>query len=238
MGRYERRRTRRGAHRAEPSDSGALATVGQVLGSTVPKKVAPPRPLRVLVLSGVVVGLVLFSYSTTQIYLRFADPAPVPPGAAEADLPAPAPTGTEAAATRQPVASGRTEITVEGLQEQVEEDDDEDAVEPEPVADTGRPQVSYQMTPYGGGDFMGTVTITNTSDRPMDDWELRLGFADAKVVSAWEADWEETSDGLVARRPSWAGGIAPGQSVSVYFTARGGTPTPRDCSLNGNACGL
>ncbi|TDQ53667.1 cellulose binding domain-containing protein [Actinorugispora endophytica] len=240
MGRYGLGRGQRGAHRAESPDAGALATVGQVLGSTVPKRVPPPRPLRVLVLSGVIVGLVLFSYSTTQIYLRFAEPdhdASVPGEA----LASPTPEAPATERAPQPAASAGTEVTAEredGDQVEDEGEGGSDGQEPVPEEAPGGAMVSYQTVTHGGENFMGTVTITNNSGSRIDGWELQLDFSDARVFTAWEADWEATAGGLVARQPSWAGGIEPGQSVTVNFTAQGSTRTPDGCSLNGRSCGL
>ncbi|MEY9213565.1 cellulose binding domain-containing protein [Thermobifida halotolerans] len=263
MRRHGLGREQRGAHRAEPPGSGPLAAVSHVLGSTVPKRVPPPRPLRVVVVSAVIVGALLFSYSTTQIYLRFAEPeqqAPVPGTTASA---APAPgdpsgdgTGSQAAASTQ----------VEIL---TEEDTEEETPEEEPPQETGStgddprpsqqgqegssggqqpapvpqsgseaPRVSYQKVVYDASHFMGQLTITNTGDHPLDGWELRIGFSDAQVVSAWGTEWEATQNGFVARQPSWEEGIAPGQSATVSFTAEGSSHTPESCSLNGTSCSL
>src|SRR5699024_4113397 len=80
-----RRGTRRGVHRSEPEDAGTLRRLGGLLESTVPKRVEPPRLLNVLVISGVILGLLLFGYSTTQIYLQFGNTpeGPQAPGAQE-----------------------------------------------------------------------------------------------------------------------------------------------------------
>ena len=259
MRRHGLGREQRGAHRAEPPGGGPLATVGHVLGSTVPKRVSPPRPLRVVVFSGVIVGALLFSYSTTQIYLRFAEPSQDPPVPGVTASAAPAPdtgdgTGTQAAASTQ------VEITVEGEDEeepsppQGQRDEADGAAAapgrqegapsppPPPVSvpqsATGTPQVSYQKVVYDENHFMGQLTITNTGSGVLEGWELQVGFSDAQVVSAWGSEWESVPGGFVARQPSWAGGIPPGQSTTVSFTARGRSHTPESCSLNGASCSL
>lgn len=50
---------RRGAHRSEPVGDGTLAAVTHLLGTTVPKRVQPPRLLNVLLFSGVTLSLIL-----------------------------------------------------------------------------------------------------------------------------------------------------------------------------------
>ncbi|MFC7327839.1 cellulose binding domain-containing protein [Marinactinospora rubrisoli] len=241
----------RGAHRAEPADSGPIATVGHVLGSTVPRKVRPPRLLRVLVISGITVGMVLFAYSTTQIYLRFSDPGTqqITPGD-------PGDSGRLPATETSPRPSVSPEVVASPETETVQPDSDTErgpadhtgsaTAEQQPVpgpgadraTDGAAPAVSYAMNPYSDNAFGGSVTITNTGDGTLSSWELVLGFSDVRIESAWEAEWEPTADGMVARQPDWRSGIAPGESVTVNFTAQGRPQYPASCSLNGGPCGL
>jgi len=244
MGRSEAAgRGRRGAHRSEPENSGALATVGHVLESTVPKRVRPPRLLSVLVISGVMIALVLFGYSTTQIYLRFSEPpvdngADTAPGGVLDSEPSPE-------AGEEPDA-GTSQTRAEEPGE--EPGDDEDGADGSDRPPDASPEqggadaagasgaVSYSTVESSDSNFTGQVTVTNTGDGSMDGWELVLGFSDATVTSAWDVDWEATSDGVIARQPSWSGGIAPGESVTVHFTAEGRAQEPASCTLNGAPC--
>ncbi|MFW5416713.1 cellulose binding domain-containing protein [Nocardiopsis sp. CNT-189] len=241
MGRSEAAgRGRRGAHRSEPENSGPLATVGHVLESTVPKRVRPPRLLSVLVISGVMIGLVLFGYSTTQIYLRFSEP-PVEHGAG------PAPGGALDSAPSPDAGGGRDDTTSQTGAEQPGEEPGRDGGEPERSPEAAQEEdgaaaagtagaVSYSTVESSESNFTGRVTVTNTGDGAMDGWELVLGFSDATVTSAWDVEWEATSDGVVARQPAWSGGIAPGESVTVSFTAEGSAQEPTSCTLNGAPC--
>ncbi|MDA2813495.1 cellulose binding domain-containing protein [Nocardiopsis sp. RSe5-2] len=200
---------RRGAHRSEPEDSGPLRTVGLMLGSTVPKRVRPPRLLSVLLISGVTVGLVLFGYSTTQIYLRFSEP-PVEHGTT--------PAGPSAGPSTQDSEGGEARA-------------EEDAA--------GAPaNLSYTTVESSATAFTGRVTLTNTGSTALEGWELVLGFDGATVTSAWDVDWEATGDGVVARAPASDGGLAPGESVDVTFTAEGTAQAPSSCTFNGNPCSL
>ncbi|WP_067966959.1 cellulose binding domain-containing protein [Nocardiopsis trehalosi] len=200
---------RRGAHRAEPADSGPLATVGHVLESTVPKRVQPPRFLTVLLVSGTTLALTLFGYSTTQIYLRFSDPGDGPSGSPGAS--GPLDPGAGGASPSAPAAGG---------------------------GDTSVSAVSYRTVESSSGTFTGRVTVTNTGADVLEDWELDLGFADARVTSADSVEWEPTDSGVVARPPAGSGGLAPGASVTVDFTAEGPAQSPITCSLNGAPCDL
>lgn len=211
-------RARRGAHRAEPERSGPLATVGQILGSTVPRRVEPPRLLSVLLTSGVALGLLLFAYSTTQIYLRFSEPPAeqgAGPGASGTPRPSEGTSGTEAGPDR----GARSQVGDEGS----------------PV---GPGAVSYRTVETSDTGFTGQVTITNTSQSPLDGWELSLGFDDARVTSAWEAEWETSDNGVTARQPQSAAPLAPGESTTVNFAAEGAAQIPTECSLNGYTCTL
>ncbi|WP_017626279.1 cellulose binding domain-containing protein [Nocardiopsis chromatogenes] len=200
---------RRGAHRSEPEHSGALRTVGLMLGSTVPKRVRPPRLLSVLLISGVTVGLVLFGYSTTQIYLRFSEP-PVEHGTT--------PVGPSAGPSTQDSGGGEARA-------------EEDA--------SGAPAaLSYTTVEASSTAFTGRVTVTNTGSTALEGWELVLGFDGATVTSAWDVDWEATGSGVVARAPASGGGLAPGESVEVNFTAEGVAQPPSSCTFNGDSCSL
>ncbi len=221
MGRQEEPgRAHRGAHRAEPERSGPLATVGYVLGSTVPKRVEPPRLLSVLVVSGVALGLLLFAYSTTQIYLRFSEPpmdqesAPQP-GSSGALRPSEAPSGqgteSDGGATSQSGDDG---------------------------SPAGPGTVAYRTVETSDTGFTGQVTLTNTSENPMQGWELTLGFDDAEVTSAWDVEWDSTENGVTARQPESATALEPGESATVNFTAEGAAQTPAECALNGHTCSL
>ncbi|MBB4933575.1 hypothetical protein F4561_004395 [Lipingzhangella halophila] len=224
MGRdHESGSAHRGAHRAEPERSGPLATAGHVLGSTVPKRVEPPRLLSVLLISGVALGLLLFAYSTTQIYLRFGEP--------------PANQGAQP----QPGSSPDLQPS-DDISDQETSPDDTGGGATSQSGDEGSPAgpgtVAYQTVESSGTSFTGRVTITNTSESPLEDWELTLGFSDARVTSAWDVDWESTGDGLTARQPESAAPLAPGESTTVNFTAEGSAQVPADCALSGHTCTL
>ncbi|WP_026128622.1 cellulose binding domain-containing protein [Nocardiopsis halophila] len=227
-------KARRGAHRSEPEQSGPLQTVGIVLGSTVPKKVRPPRLLSVLLLSGVTLGLVLFGYSTTQIYLRFSEP-PVEHGTSPSGGPAGGPsaapgdgTGGGEARAEQEQGTGGADGSGDGGPGEA----GRESAAGEPAA------MSYTTVEASSSNFTGRVTLTNTGADTLDGWELVLGFDGATVTSAWDVEWEATGDGVVARAPDWGDGLAPGESVEVNFTAEGTAQAPSTCVFNGESCSL
>ncbi|RKS10713.1 cellulose binding domain-containing protein [Nocardiopsis sp. Huas11] len=215
MGRHG---TRRGAHRNEPEDAGALRRIGGLIESTVPKRVEPPRLLNVLVVSGVILGLLLFGYSTTQIYLQFGGS----PGATEAPDPGGIAPSQEATAD-----SDRDEAVSGG-----------DGDGPQTQSGSSPITVGYEITGTTNSGFTGLVTVTNTSQTPLTAWELALAFDTAEVTEVRDADWEPIEDGILARQPGGQDGLAPGESVTMGFDAIGPAESPVRCSLNGHVCGL
>lgn len=210
---------RRGAHRSEPDDAGALRRFGGLLGSTVPKRVEPPRLLNVLVISGVLLGLLLFGYSTTQIYLQFGGT----PGASE--MPGP-----------QDGAEPSHDASPSDEHDAADTEDGDDG--PQTQAGAEPTTVGYQVLESTTTGFTGQVTVTNTSSTPLDAWELALAFETAEVTDVPDADWEALDDGILARQSGTDSGLEPGDSVSLTFEAVGVAQSPTRCSLNGHVCDL
>lgn len=215
MGRHgQRQGTRRGAHRSEPSETGALRRLGGLIESTVPKRVEPPRLLNVLVISGVILGLLLFGYSTTQIYLQFGGG----PG-----------NGTQNPGVQDGGAGPSGGVTP---------GPEAGSPAPQTQAGTEPTTVSYRIVESSDMGFTGHVTVTNTSRSRLDAWELALAFKDAEVTHVEDADWEAIDDGILARQPGDADGLEPGESASLTFQALGAPQSPTRCSLNGHICRL
>lgn len=212
----KRRGTRRGAHRSEPEDAGALRRFGGLLESTVPKRVEPPRLLNVLVISGVILGLLLFGYSTTQIYLQFGN----------------APGGTDAPGAQEDMAPSH-DATPGPEREATSEDDG-----PQTQAGAESTTVVYEIVDTHESGFTGSLTVTNTSQNWLEAWELALAFDNAEIIDVDDADWEPIEDGVLARQPGEQEGLPPGDSVSLTFHAVGVPESPMRCSLNGHVCNL
>ncbi|GAA1456039.1 cellulose-binding domain-containing protein [Nocardiopsis exhalans] len=210
---------RRGAHRSEPEDAGALRRIGGLLGSTVPKRVEPPRLLNVFVVSGVILGLLLFGYSTTQIYLQFGGT----PGATEAPGPH---DGVEPTHDASPGPEREGASAGDG------------STGPQTQAGAEPTTVVYQVVEATSVGFTGRVTVTNTSQTTLDTWELALAFETAEVTAVHDADWEPLGDGILARASGPDGQLEPGASVSLTFDAIGASQSPVRCSLNGHVCDL
>ena len=221
MGRHGwRNDTRRGAHRSEPTDVGALRRLGGLIESTVPKRVEPPRLLNVLVVSGVILGLILFGYSTTQIYLQFGGT----PGVSETP---------DAQDGAQPTHDASPEPTGDGSAA-----GGDGRQGPQTQAGSEPTTVSYQVLESTSVGFTGHVTVTNTSRTRLDAWELALAFDSAEITDVSDADWEPIDDGILARQPGSRDGLEPGASATLTFQALGVPQSPVRCSLNGHVCEL
>lgn len=102
--------------------------------------------------------------------------------------------------------------------------------------------VAFEITSQWEGGYNEDVTITNTSDRKIENWEMNMVLAEgAKIVSIWNAAKKEmaTETDRAAYKISnvgWNQDIAPGASVSFGFQASCMTAeTPRECYLTGQA---
>ncbi|MFV2195913.1 cellulose binding domain-containing protein [Nocardiopsis sp. LOL_012] len=206
--------SRRGMHRSVQPDAGVLRRIVGFMESTVPKRVEPPRITNVLVVSGVILGLLLFGYSTTQIYLQFgSDPdATEVPGSLEGVRP------TEGTADRggavSPSEGGEDEVQA-GI---------------EPI------MVGYEITAADAEGFTARITVTNSSLVRLEGWELALAFESARVTEVRGAAWEHFEDGILARRPAGGTDLVSGASTTLEIDVRGTAQDPVRCSLNGHVC--
>ncbi|MCY9787803.1 cellulose-binding domain-containing protein [Nocardiopsis sp. EMB25] len=218
MGRHvSRNDSRRGVHRSEREDAGALRRIGGFLESTVPKRVEPPRLINVLVVSGVILGLLLFGYSTTQIYLQFGGS----PGATEAP---------GAQNGLHPSNDASPDQEHEGSSAGDREEEVQAGVEPTTVV--------YEVVDTTDTGFTARVTVTNTSRVTLDAWELALAFDSAEITEVRDADWEPFADGILARQPGDQEDLTPGDSATLELDALGPVQSPVRCSLNGHVCSL
>lgn len=215
-----RREPRVGAsrsHRSGPARTGPLAALAHLLVSTTPRRVSPPRFYRVLFASGLVVGLVLFAYSTTQVYLHFTDPQE------EASRPQSEPV------EQMPTQPSSGAAGSEGP-----------GMSPEHAA-SGASAVPADITFHAqanrSGAFTGEITIRNTGEEALQDWDLELTFTESQVVAVWGAEWEPKPDGAHITPSDAEAPIAPGDSRTVQFDAEGSVETPR-CLFSGSRCEL
>jgi hypothetical protein len=200
------------SHRAVPEGDSRWAHLAHSLAKTVPRRVPPPRFYRVLFVSGIAVALALFGYSSTQVYLHFSDDTADDPGveAVPPEAVAPEGDGQDTEVSPDHAASGDSPMAAE---------------------------VRYVVDEQAETEFTGEVTITNGGETAMEEWDLELTFADAEVLAVWGAEWEPKEEGARLSPGGADDPIAPGETTTIGFDARGAVEVPR-CRLNGQSCGL
>jgi hypothetical protein len=111
---------------------------------------------------------------------------------------------------------------------------------------TGQPttparcKVRYEA--HGGthGVFSSEVTLTNTSRRTIDGWQLAWAFTGAQqVTKSRDAKLTQAGATVTATGQGEDRRIGPGRSVSFEFvaTTSGANPAPELFTLNGAPCG-
>lgn len=94
-----------------------------------------------------------------------------------------------------------------------------------------------KVSDWGSG-FEGKVTVTNGTTSSLSTWSVALDFPSGyNVTSAWDATHTGSGQTHTFTRPSWAGPLAPGASVSFGFNGSPGNfPGLAACRLNGGSC--
>ena len=89
------------------------------------------------------------------------------------------------------------------------------------------------------GGFQATVTVKNTATAAVAPWTATWTMpTGATVGSGWNATVTQSGSTVTAAAPTWSPSLAAGASVSIGFTATGGTATAlTGITLNGHACG-
>lgn len=113
-----------------------------------------------------------------------------------------------------------------------------DDPEPEPAdACTASAQVESRW--FFRWELDADMTVTNTSDTPVIGWTAAFTIPEGyRIDSADGAEVVEDGTNAVLRDTGDNAHIAPGQSVTFTFTARGSSDPaePSDVALNGSAC--
>ena len=88
------------------------------------------------------------------------------------------------------------------------------------------------------GGFQATVTVKNTGTATINPWQATWTMpSGATLSSGWNATVTQTGTTMTATAPTWSPALAAGASVSVGFTATGGTTTTLSgIALNGTTC--
>ncbi|HLU33424.1 MAG TPA: glycoside hydrolase family 9 protein, partial [Natronosporangium sp.] len=101
-------------------------------------------------------------------------------------------------------------------------------------------EVTYQIHGVWPDGFTAQVTLTNTGDEPIEDWEMAWSFTGGQDISHyWSAELTVDGARVTAQPLSWNRVIAPDHSVTFGFN---GTtwlvnPAPELVTVNGAVCG-
>jgi hypothetical protein len=106
-----------------------------------------------------------------------------------------------------------------------------------------RCQVGYRKTAQTGTDsgaFEATVSVTNTTRRPIDAWALRFRYADEQEITKVDGGVAaQNGTDVPITNPLEGGVIAPGRTREIKLTGtwRGRNTDPSVFTLNTTSCG-
>ncbi|ADZ83921.1 cellulose binding domain-containing protein [Cellulosilyticum lentocellum] len=95
-------------------------------------------------------------------------------------------------------------------------------------------QVEFKVTNQWPGAFNGEFVLTNTGDKPLENWTLKFDF-EHEITSMWNAQiLTRESNSYAIKNMGWNQDIEPGSSITIGFQANGdGTiNNPSKYSLN------
>ncbi len=97
--------------------------------------------------------------------------------------------------------------------------------------------VDYQLNDWGSG-FTAEVSVTNEAES-VSNWTLGWEFSGNQSISnSWNAQVSQSGSSVTASGPSWASGLASGQTATFGFQATysGANEAPTEFTLNGLDC--
>ncbi|MDI1459365.1 cellulase family glycosylhydrolase [Catellatospora sp. KI3] len=88
------------------------------------------------------------------------------------------------------------------------------------------------------GGYQAEVKVTNTSTSTISPWTVTWTVpSGVTLTNGWNATVTQSGTTITAAAPSWAQSLAPGNFVTIGFTATGpSSPGPSNVKLNGVTC--
>lgn len=99
--------------------------------------------------------------------------------------------------------------------------------------------VQYVVTNQWPGGFGVSITITNTSTTPVNEWSLRWTYVNGQAITQiWNASFTQAGSVFTATNLSYNSLIAPGSTTNFGFNGSwsGSNTTPSAFTLNGGSC--
>ena len=82
-------------------------------------------------------------------------------------------------------------------------------------------QVEFKITNQWPGAFNGELVLTNTADKPLENWTLKFDF-EHEITNMWNAQiLTHENNSYVIKNMGWNQDIEPGSSVTIGFQANG-----------------
>ncbi|MEV4629743.1 serine/threonine-protein kinase [Micromonospora sp. NPDC049523] len=100
-------------------------------------------------------------------------------------------------------------------------------------------QAGYALRTDSGRAFDAELTVKNTGDQPVRDWQLAFAFpADQAVTGTEPAQWQQQGRDVLLRPADGATDLVPGASVAVRITGTyaGANPLPVRFQLGESVC--
>ncbi|WP_326557113.1 serine/threonine-protein kinase [Micromonospora sp. NBC_01796] len=100
-------------------------------------------------------------------------------------------------------------------------------------------QAGYALRTDSGRAFDAELTVKNTGDQPVRDWQLAFAFpADQAITGTEPAQWQQQGRDVLLRPADGAADLGPGASVAVRITGTyaGANPLPVRFQLGESVC--
>ena len=101
------------------------------------------------------------------------------------------------------------------------------------------PTATFAVSSAWGGGYGAAYTIANPMNIPLSTWKVSFTLpAGDKVTSVWDGQLATNGNTYTVTNASYNAPVAAGTSVSFGFNVSysGSSPTPANCTLNGDPC--
>lgn len=105
--------------------------------------------------------------------------------------------------------------------------------------DTTGLTVTYVESTRWNTGYSGLITLHNSSDTPVDDWEITFELPDdSRIHELWNASVIDADGAYTITPPHWGAAVPAGGSYSFGFNGlhEDGSTEPVDCAVNGSPC--
>ncbi|PWR07693.1 serine/threonine protein kinase [Micromonospora sicca] len=101
-------------------------------------------------------------------------------------------------------------------------------------------EVDYVLRRDSGRDFSAELTLTNTGDRELRDWNMSFTFPGRQTVTAAQPAVRQQGQTVLLQPPAADAALAPGASKKVALSGKytGSNPLPVQFKVGETACGV